>query len=235
DNAASESGETIDLALGTPTGASLGTPSSATLTIQEDSGDSTSTTTTPTVEFASTNYTVNETSGSATVTVQLSAPASQVVEVQYQTSDGTGKAGTDYQSTVGAVTFPVGQVSQSFTVPILDDNRVGESSETVNLSLSNPFGASLGTPSSATLTIQEDNDASTPLTVEFASASYTTGETSGSATITVQLNGTPSQSVTVHYQTSDGTGKAGTDYTSVSGTLTFSAGVSSRSFTVPIL
>jgi hypothetical protein len=40
--------------------------------------------------------------------------------------------------------------------------------------------------------------------------------------------------VTVAYEASDGSAVSGQDYTAVSGTLTFTAGVGSRTFTVPI-
>jgi hypothetical protein len=38
----------------------------------------------------------------------------------------------------------------------------------------------------------------------------------------------------VHYATADGSATAGADYTAVQGTLTFDAGVSTRTFKVPI-
>jgi Calx-beta domain len=41
--------------------------------------------------------------------------------------------------------------------------------------------------------------------------------------------------VTVDYSTSNGTAIAGSDYTATSGTLTFAAGVTSRTFTIPIV
>jgi hypothetical protein len=41
--------------------------------------------------------------------------------------------------------------------------------------------------------------------------------------------------VTVDYETSDGTGRAGVDYTTTSGTLTFDAGVTTLTFSIPLL
>jgi len=68
-------------------------------------------------------------------------------------------------------------------------------------------------------------------TVSFSSSTYVeqAGQT---ATVSVDRTGSLTQSATVHYATSDGTAVAGTDYTSVSGTLTFAAGASAASFTV---
>src|SRR5262249_915324 len=96
--------------------------------------------------------------GTANVTVTLSPAGNQSVTVNYATSDGTGLAGTDYGATSGILTFSPGQTIANFQVPILDDKLANESSpETVNLTLSNPSGATLGTPSSAVLDINEDN------------------------------------------------------------------------------
>ncbi|HEY0709396.1 MAG TPA: carbohydrate-binding domain-containing protein, partial [Polyangia bacterium] len=70
-------------------------------------------------------------------------------------------AGADYTSRTGTLSFAAGVTSQSFTVPILED-ATGEANETINLALSAPTGgATLRTPSSAVVTIT-DNDASFP-------------------------------------------------------------------------
>ncbi len=55
------------------------------------------------------------------------------------------------------------------------------------------------------------------------------------ASFTVSLSTASSQSVTVHYATSDGSAKAGVDYTATSGTLTFAPGVTQMTVLVPIL
>ena len=57
--------------------------------------------------------------------------------------------------------------------------------------------------------------------------------TEGSAmTFTVTKSGTASGSLSVNYATSNGTATAGTDYTAKSGTLTFTAAQTSKTFTV---
>ncbi len=73
---------------------------------------------------------------------------------------------------------------------------------------------------------------SSSTTVDFSSATYNGTEKEGSLTITVELSAASASSVTVDYASSDGTATAGTDYTAVSGTLTFSAGTTSQTFTV---
>lgn len=104
-------------------------------------------------------YRVNESSGSATITVSRSSGSSGTVTVQYATSDGTATAGADYTAASGTLTFAEGVTQQSFTVPIIDDADL-ENSETIQLTLSNPTGgAVLGYFPTTTLTIV-DNDAS---------------------------------------------------------------------------
>ena len=60
-------------------------------------------------------------------------------------------------------------------------------------------------------------------------------ESQGIATITVSRTGNLAGIVTVGYATSALTATPGVDYTDVFGTLTFAAGVTSQSFTVPLL
>src|SRR5262249_39744818 len=71
--------------------------------------------------------------------------------------------------------------------------------------------------------------------LQFSTSAYTVNETQGPATITVTRTGGSNVPVSVHYATSDGTATAGSDYTATSGTLSFAAGESTKTFTVPII
>src|SRR5581483_7290508 len=219
---------TVNLTLSNPTVASLGSPSSSVIDINEDADGP------PTVQFSSSLYSVNETGGSALITVTLNQTVSQNVTVQYATSNGSAIAGTDYTTTTGTLTILAGQTSGTFSVPILDDNTSSETSpETVNLTLSNPSGAGLGSPSTSVIDINEDSDA--PPTVQFSTPTFSASETGSSALITVTLSNPSAVNVSVQYATSNGTASAGKDYTTTSGTLTIPAGQTSGSFSVPIL
>jgi len=70
--------------------------------------------------------------------------------------------------------------------------------------------------------------------VLFNQASLVVPASMGSATITVIRTGPVNQPVAVDYATSDGTAKAGVNYTATSGTLSFAAGQTSKTFSVPI-
>src|SRR5262249_17242548 len=74
-----------------------------------------------------------------------------------------------------------------------------------------------------------------PGTLQFSVPTYNVSENGGTATITVtRTNGTDG-SVSVNHGTTNGRASAGSDYPASSGTLTFAAGETSKTFTVPIL
>jgi hypothetical protein len=105
------------------------------------------------VQFTLANYTAKENSPYAVITAKLDTPVNNTVTVHYQTSDGTAQAGTSYQATSGDLSFVPEQLCQAFQVPLLFDNHPGDPNETVNLTLSNPTNADLGSQNTATLTI----------------------------------------------------------------------------------
>jgi YD repeat-containing protein len=89
--------------------------------------------------------------------------------VNYATANGTATAGSDYTATSGTLTFTsAGSSTQSVSVPTTDDAAY-EGAETFVLNLSAPSsGAALGSPSSATATIN-DNDSPPPVTINLTS------------------------------------------------------------------
>ena len=105
------------------------------------------------VQFGTATYSVTIAGAAATVTVTRTNGSTGAVSVQYAAGDGTAAAGTDYTAAAGTLNFADGQTTASFTVPILNDAKP-DGAETVNLTLSNPLGgASLGTQTTAVLTI----------------------------------------------------------------------------------
>lgn len=108
-------------------------------------------------------YTVTEGNSGvslATITVTLSASPVTTVTVDYATSDGTANNGSDYNTSSGTLTFAPGITVQTFQVQIIGDTNP-EIDETINLTLSNLNGVTLGSPGSAILTIV-DNDVTCP-------------------------------------------------------------------------
>jgi hypothetical protein len=116
----------------------------------------TSTPTQITVRFSSANYTVSETAESKDVTVDRIGNSSSIVAVDYATSDGTAQQRKDYTLVAGKLTFGPGETSKTFTL-LITDNVYLDGARTINLALTNPVGATLGSPDTAILTIADDD------------------------------------------------------------------------------
>jgi len=158
DDQAYEGNETLSLSLSGPTnGAVLGSPVDATLTINENDSMQAP----GSLQFSASSYSAQENAGSLRVTVSRSGGSMGQVSVEYQTTDGSASSGSDYQSTSGTLTFADGEVSASFDVTLMDDTAV-EGNETFSVALMAPTGgAGLGSPSTATATIIENDRAAT--------------------------------------------------------------------------
>jgi hypothetical protein len=152
------------------------------------------------------------------------------VAVDYTTGNGTATAGADYTATSGTLNFADGVTSQTFNVSITSDS-LDESNETISLSLSSPGGgASLDTPSSAVLTIVDDDP---PPTLSVNDVTVTEGNNGATdADFVVALSPASGRSVTVNYSTANGTATSAVDYVATSGTLTFSPGETTKTVTV---
>lgn len=222
-----ESNDTLNLTLSnvTPVTVTTSIPgNSAVLTIVDDDPQ-------PTVQFSTSAYAVGEAASSATIAVNLNSLSSLPVTVNYATSNGTALAGSDYTAATGTLTFAPGETNKTFVVPITADT-LDEANEVINLSLSSPAGATLGTPASAPLTITDDDPAPT---VQFATPTYAASEGSGTTLITVTLSAPSGKLVTVNYASSDGSATEGDDYAAVNGTLTFAPGTTNQSIELSLL
>ena len=184
------------------------------------------------VQFPAATGNVNEGTSSITVTVNRTGDVSATTTVDFATSDGTATAGSDYTATNGTLTFTPGQLSKTFTVPIINDT-VFEGNETFNVTLSSPGnGALLGSPSTTVITIQ-DNESSPFLNVTNLRAAE---GNSGTKTFVIPatLSVASTQTISIDYATADGTATAGSDYVATSGTLTFPPGTTSANINVTV-
>src|SRR5205823_760714 len=101
---------------------------------------------------------------------------------------------------------------------------------TINLSLSSPNNATLGTVANATLTIV-DNDISLPTVSISASDPIAAEAGPDSGALTITRAGGAATPLTVHY-TVGGTAAAGSDYAVLSSSITIPAGQASASIAV---
>lgn len=183
------------------------------------------------VNFSQSAYSVNVSQSNALITVLFTGSGDGTGAVNFATSGGTATAGVDYVATNGILVFAVGVLSNTFSVPVLDNGLPG-STQTVNLVLSNPTGfALLGSPSLATLTILNFQTQQ----VQFAQAAYEVDEGESNAVITLVRTGATNGTISVDFKTSDGSAKAGVDYTATTGTVSFADGVVTNTFSIPIL
>ena len=179
--------------------------------------------------------TVAEDAGNVAVVVTLSQAQANAVTVDYATTDGSAGttigmavAGADYTAMTGTLQFAPGVLTQTISVPILDD-ALDEPAETFRVTLSNPSNdIPLGT-ATAVVTITDDDDPPT-LTVADVSGS----ELQGQLVFTVELSAASGQAVTVEYATQPGTALANTHYDHVSGTLNFAPGMTEQRITVTV-
>jgi len=114
-------------------------------------------TTIDTINFSAPSFQIREDGKILSqITLKRTTSSGQAVGVTLTPSNGTATS-PDYNASPISVLFAAGETEKLVTLPIDDDNLV-EGDETVNLTLSNPLGgARLGTQSTATLTIIDED------------------------------------------------------------------------------
>jgi parallel beta-helix repeat protein len=170
--------------------------------------------------------------GTVTLNVARVSGAVGAASVGYSTSNGTASAGSDFTSASGTLNFADGETSKSFTVPTLQDTNY-EGPETFTATLSNATGgAVIGSPSTATVTISDD-DAPPSLSINDASIIEGNSGTSN-LVFSVTLSSASPATTTVSYYTSSNYASAYEDFQYTSGTLTFNPGEMLKTIAVPI-
>jgi hypothetical protein len=216
--------ETYFVNLSNPTNATIGSDGHGEGTITDDDAP-------PTVAFTAAGQSGAENTGTMTVTAQLDAKSGLDVTLPFIVG-GTATSGgdQDYTITDSPMVIPAGSLTTTITITVNDDS-LNENPETVVVTLGAPDNATPGTTTVHTATIT-DNDPEP--TVDFSSDSYSVDEGDVTAAITVTLSAVSGRDVTVDYETTDGTATQPDDYTAASGTVTFTAGITTQIFTVDI-
>ncbi|MBI3848971.1 MAG: alpha/beta fold hydrolase [Verrucomicrobia bacterium] len=184
----------------------------------------------PSLQFSASSYTVAESAGSVTLTVQRTGDTNTEVGVDYATTDGTATNGFKYTAVLGTLTFGAGETNQTIVVPILDEGFV-EVTKNFRVILSNPTnGAILGTRTNVPVSIT-DNDVG----IQLQFATYSVAEDAGAVLIGVVRGDDGTNAVAVDFTTSNLTGTSGTDYTDVTNTLAIAPQERLRFVSIPIL
>ncbi|MDP8943728.1 MAG: hypothetical protein M3N16_06390, partial [Actinomycetota bacterium] len=173
----------------------------------------------------------------ARVPVSLSAPSGRRVAVDYATEDDTAKGAQDYARRSGsaqggdALAFAPGQTQKTIDVPVLGDDR-DEPTEAFRVALSSALNATL--EKSAGVVTIVDNDPQPRISV--TDVRVDEGNSGArEAVFTVSLTNTSDSPISVRYATADETAKAGEDYESRSGALTFDPGERRKEVAVPLI
>ncbi len=148
-----EADETVNLALGNPTGgAVLGTQTTTVVTITDnDIGD--------VFDFLHDGYEVVEEGVAFEITVTRTGNLNGTATVTYQTGEIASGAtsGVDFGATMNVLVFSDGEAMKTFTLAILEDTLV-ETKEGLSLTLSAPsLGTSIGTSNPIILDILDDD------------------------------------------------------------------------------
>ncbi len=131
-------------------------------------------------QFSAAGLLVTEGGGDAVVKVTRLGSTMAAATVNYATSDtagsnscnminGVGSSRCDYETTVGTLHFAAGETSETISIAVIDDSYA-EGSEIFTVTLSNATGGSLGSPSTTTVTINDNeivNGANPTFTIPF--------------------------------------------------------------------
>lgn len=156
DDSATESTESINLLLSRATGgATIGALAAGTIRII----DNDATVSSPgTLQFSAASYSASEADGSVDLVVERVGGTDGAVSVAFATASGSAQEVSDFTSQFGTLDWADGDSSsRTITVQLIDDLDT-EGVESFSAALSSPTGgADLGNPSTATVSLLDDD------------------------------------------------------------------------------
>ena len=213
DDQVNEPNETVTLTLLNPNAAALGTITQHTYVIEDDdSGPATHY-----VGFAAVSGSVLESVGAATIQVSLDQMAAAGVSVNYDVTGGSA-SGADFTLASGTVSFAPGETVAEIPFGIINDTAI-EANETIIVTLSNSVGAAIGSISTHTVTITDDDR---PVVTVVATDSES-NEAGDPGVFTFSRTGPTTSALTVNVTVS-GTASSGSDYSALPGSVIIPAG-----------
>lgn len=219
DDSVHESTETAMLMLQTGSNYDVGTHNSASVSITDNDEDVPSTL--PSITVTATTPDAAEPSTNGAFLITRTGATTSALTVFFATDDGDATQGVDYALSDGIrtltnqVTIAAGQSSVQVNVLVNNDNE-WELTETAVLTLEAKTTYDVGTASSATVNIADDD----AIVVTVSAADADAGEPSNPGTYLISRAGSTLSDVTVKFSTDDGAAKQGTDYTLSDGSHT---------------
>ena len=183
---------------------------------------------------------VGDASITVTATLDGGTTRSEETVVSLGTADGTATAGADYTAVASVnLTIPVASASavMTLTIPVMDDVIDEGASETLSVMGMTTVGLTV-TP--ADLTITDNDNAPTGITLALSPNSVAEDVGDASITVTATLDGgtTRSEETVVSLGTADGTATAGADYTAVASvnlTIPVASASAVMTLTIPVM
>lgn len=165
--------------------------------------------------------------------VTLSSPVNHPVTFKYGTAPGTATNNTDYLPRFRTATIPALSRTAVVTVQVVGD-KVVEANETFFVKLKEPTGATIADDTGVGTIV--NNDGLPKIRINNAPSVLEGNSGTKLMTFTVTLDKASTAAVSVKFATADGTASAAlNDYKAKSGTLTFTAGQTSKTITVTIV
>ncbi|MCB1176837.1 MAG: hypothetical protein KDK36_04570, partial [Leptospiraceae bacterium] len=225
DDSITEENETIIISLANPTGGVVsGSNTTFTYTIIDNDP--------PSIEFTNSNSNGSENISSVNIPVNINSSYGTEVKVDYSVTGGSATAGTDFTLSSGTLTFSPGTTTQNINLSVTDDS-LDEPDETVIITLTNPSNGTIGTNSTFTYTILDNDNGPT---VSFDNSISNASENSGTVNIPVSLSGISGQIVKINYSISGGSATGGgQDYTLVDGIIEFNPGETTKNIPIEII
>lgn len=110
------------------------------------------------LQLSADSYVALEAEGTVTITVTRTGGTSGAVSIDYTLVEGSATGGDDFTAASGTISWADGDGAAKTVVVAIVDDGDGETEEDFEVQLSNPTGgATLGSPSSATVTVFDDD------------------------------------------------------------------------------
>ena len=162
------------------------------------------------------------------MTVVLSQPSTNIVQVNYTTSSGSAIEGTDFSDRTGTLTFQPGETALSVLVTAIGSDNFGlESDEFFFFDVTNPQGATLegGGVSLREVGIILDDDGFDDNTVLIVSDTVEAeSQAADGGFVEVHLSRPSQTAITFNYTTQNASAVSGSDFAGGSGSFTFLPG-----------